>query len=199
MSRANNQLVLQINDVVFEAMPFSSELVEWIRARPDFKEGLKFSNPDGFLALGAISCSHTPDVPGDEVIGFFAYDTKEKLFKQDFIVNVGGTDTQFVLYSKQPSKRYGKYVKHFNEFKAKYAINGRYQNVHHLSLADLDAMNNPGLSERARDTIALANRIEAAGGRKQPSSVELADTLEKIREALGRTDYTADTYKPLSP
>jgi len=188
MSYMNQNLTPQINDVIFEAMPFSNELVEWIRERPDFKEGLKFSNPDGFLALGAVAWSRTPDVPDDEVIGFFAYDINKKFFKQDFIINVGDTNTEFILYSKQPSKKYGKYVRHFNEFKAKYAINGHYQNVHHLSLADLDARNNPGLSERARDTIALAERIEAAGGRNQPTPDELADTLKKIREALGRTD-----------
>lgn len=188
MKDDNQQLILQINDVVFEAMPFRNELVEWIRKHPDFKQGLKFSNPDTFLALGAVVWSFSPDHPEDEVIGFFTYDTDKKFFKQDFIVNVGNKNTEFLLYSKQPSKKYGKYVQHFNGFKAKYAINGHYQNVHHLSLADLDAMNNPELSERARSTIALAERIETGGGRNQPTSKELADTLKKIREALGRSE-----------
>lgn len=187
MTDGKQELMLQVNDVIFEAMPFRNELVEWIRKHPEFKEGLKFSNPDTFLTLGAVVRSFSPDHPDDEVIGFFTYDTNKKFFKQDFIVNVGNTNTEFILYSKQPNKKYGKYVQHFNGFKAKYAINGHYQNVHHLTLADLDAMNNSQLSERARSAVALAERIEAAGGRKQPSAEELADTLNKIRLALGGT------------
>lgn len=187
--KATTEEALTVADVIIEAMPFADALIAWCIKYPDFKEGLKFSNPDGFLAMGAVLTSGTANAPGDEVIGFLVYDMNEKYFKQDYIVNVGGDYTKFMLYSKIPSKKYGQYVQHIKQFFAQYGKNGDYANTHHLSLADIDAMNNPDLSERARSTIALAGRIDQHG-RNRPTQAELAETLVKIRESRAKNELT---------
>lgn len=178
---------LTIVDVIIETMPFADALIAWCAKYPDFKEGLKFSNPDGFLAMGAVLTSSTVNVPGDEVIGFLVYDMQQKYFKQDYIVNVGGDYKKFMLYSKLPSKKYGPYVQHIKQFFARYGKGGHYADTHHLSLAQIDAMNKPDLSERARSTIALAERIERHG-RNKPTQAELREVLNKTRAARAKNE-----------
>jgi hypothetical protein len=162
-------------------MPFSDKLIEWCRKYPDFKEGLKITNPANFIALGAALTSYTKNKPDDEVIGFMSYDMDKKYFKQDFIINVGGNYAKFVLYSKVPSKKYGPYVQHIKQFFAVYGKNGDYAGTHHMTLEELD-VKAPKLSERARQAIALAERIQR-NGRRQLTQAELLDMIYKIRRA----------------
>ncbi|MFY9484297.1 MAG: hypothetical protein WAP74_01590 [Patescibacteria group bacterium] len=165
-------------DAIVESMPFADELIAWCNKHPAFKEGLKITNPANFIALGAVLTSTTENAPGDEVIGFLAYDIKEKYFKQDFIINVGGNYTKFVLYSKVPSKKYGPYVQHINNFFAKYGKNGAYEGTHHMTLEKLDSK----VIDRARRAIALAERIEGHG-RRVLTQEEILEIINKIREA----------------
>ena len=87
---------LDLTDVVIEAMPFNEELVGWCQKHPNFKYGLKFDNSGEFLALGLILTSSAPHKPNDEVLGFLFYDMKNKIFNQDFIVNVDTKNKKFI-------------------------------------------------------------------------------------------------------
>jgi hypothetical protein len=173
---------LTLTDVVIEAMPFTDELVSWCKKCPEFISGLKFANTTRFLALGVVFTSFTSNMPGDEVIGFLVYDMEKKLFKQDFIINIGRKASEFALYSKRPDKQYGKYSKHINEFYSNYGKNGHYSNTHHLTLSDIEAMNKPDLLERVNSTISIAEKIKKYGPNFITQDM-LLDTVEKIRNA----------------
>ncbi|HEV7454986.1 MAG TPA: hypothetical protein VGO07_07040 [Candidatus Saccharimonadales bacterium] len=179
LSSINNELTMA--DLVIEAMPFSDEIIAWSHAHPEFKEALKVTNPDRFYPLGMITTTHTKNVPDDLVIGFIAYDMQTEIFKQDFIVDIGNKHREFVLYSKHPEKRYGKYVHHIKDFYARYGQNGDYANTHHIDLDYILAMGNDELSERTQRAVKTSKEIVAAGGRREVSQQELRGTLAKIR------------------
>ena len=108
-------------DVILETLPFSQEIIDWCRVYPEFQKGLKALASERFLHLGAIIITHPPGT-NDEVIGIYAYDYKNNppLFKQDFIVNVGETNKDFILYTGFPKGvQNTKYVKHINDFFSK--------------------------------------------------------------------------------
>jgi hypothetical protein len=170
-----------IADVIIEGMPFSDEIIAWCHKYPEFKEALKVSNPDRFHALGMVLTSVPSAKPADYVVGFVAYDMVKKQFKQDFIVDVGNQHDEFVLYTKLPSKHYGKYVQSMKSFYTIYGKNGSYKGAHHFDLQYLLDMGNEDLSERARLVIKKGQAIIDAGGRRQVGQVELTETLAKIR------------------
>ncbi len=172
---------ISIADVIIEGMPFSDEIIAWCYKHPEFKEALKVSNPDRFHALGMVLTSTPNAKPDDCVIGFVAYDMVKKQFKQDFIVDVGNKHNDFVLYTKLPSKLYGKYIQSMKSFYAIYGKNGSYKGAHHFDLQYLLDMKNEDLSERARLVIKKGRAIIQTGGRRPISQVELTDTLAKIR------------------
>lgn len=172
---------LSIADVVIEAMPFSDEIIAWCHAHPNFKDALKVANADRFHGLGMVLTSKPNKRPDDYVIGFVAYDMVERKFKQDFIVDIGSSHKEFVLYTKLPSKNYDKYVQHINNFFAVYGKDGNYANTHHFDLQYLLNMGNSELSERAVRTIKRSEEIVKAGGRRFVSQKELRDTLIAIR------------------
>lgn len=147
-----------VADVIVEAMPFADQLIAWCNKHSEFKEALKVTNPNNFISLLAISTSHTDNVPDDEVIGFFAYDMTNKIFKQDYIINEGGNYQKFMLYSKLPDKNYGQYVQHIDGFfKGKYGKNGHYANTHHYTPERLYKERHD-LAERAKQAVALAKK-----------------------------------------
>lgn len=174
---------ISIADVIIEAMPFSNEIIAWCHAHPEFKEALKVSNPDRFHALGMVLTSYPKVKPSDLVIGFVAYDMQAKGFKQDFIVDIGANHAEFVLYTNLPSKQYGKYVHHINEFYALYGKNGDYADTHHFDLDYLLNMGNTELSRRAISVVQKSQMIIESGGRRFVSETELKETLVKIRTA----------------
>jgi len=174
---------LCIADVIIEAMPFSDEIIAWCHKHPEFKEALKVSNPDRFYALGMVLTSSTKNVPSDLVIGFMAYDMTTKIFKQDFMIDMGNRHQEFMLYTNLPSKQYGKYVQHIKQFYAKYGKNGDYADTHHVSLDYILSLGNDELSERAARTVDASARIVSAGGRRHISQEELKQTLDQIRAA----------------
>lgn len=173
---------LSIADVIIEGMPFSDEIIAWCHKHPEFKEALKVSNPDRFHAIGMVLTSTPNAKPEDYVIGFVAYDIVEKQFKQDFIVDVNNQHNEFVLYTKLPSKLYGKYVQSMKSFYAIYGKNGSYKNAHHFDIQYLLDMGNVDLSERARLVVRKGRAIIEAGGRRPVDQIELKETLAKIRE-----------------
>lgn len=170
-------------DVIIESMPFADQLIAWCKKYPEFKEALKVANPNSFIALLAVSVTYTDNVPGDQVIGFFAYDIQKKIFKQDFIINISNNYRKFKLYSKLPNKNYGPHVQSIKGFEATYGKNGHYANTHHYTLERLVAeFKNTDLPERAERAVALAGRLEKSG-RRELTQADLIETLAKIREA----------------
>ncbi len=172
---------LTMADLVIEAMPFSDQIIAWCHAHSDFKEALKVTNPDRFYPLGMVTVTYTKNVPGDKVIGFMAYDMDAGIFKQDFIVDVGSKEREFVLYTRHPQRRYNWYVRDIKEFYARYGKNGDYANIHHVDLQYIQGMGNTELSERAQRAVEKSRQIIAAGGRRPVPQQELRETLAKIR------------------
>lgn len=168
-------------DVVIEAMPFSDQIIAWCHAHPEFKEALKVTSPDRFYPLGMVTITYTKNVPGDKVIGFMAYDMDAGIFKQDFIIDVGSKEREFVLYTRHPQRRYNRHVRDIKEFYARYGKNGDYADTHHVDLQYIQGMGNTELSERAKRAIEKSRQIVAAGGRRPISQQELRETLAKIR------------------
>lgn len=190
---------LSISDVVIEAMPFSDEIIRWCHDHPEFKEALKVSNPDRFYPLGMVQTSTPSTHPEDFIIGFTAYDMISRKFKQDFIVDVGSRHNNFVLYTNLPSKDFGKYVHHINEFYAIYGKNGNYAGTHHFDISTLHALNNTELSERAGRAIKRSAAIMKAGGRRPNSQAELREALRKIREEKARINGLAIERESVTP
>ena len=177
-------------DVVIEAMPFFAELIAWCNLHTEIKQALKVANPDRFIALGHVTTSFSPKKPEDQVIGFYAYDYIAERFKQDFIVNVGNTNNEFVLYTRLPKENkglYGRYVKDINEFFAVYGKRGDYAGTHHPSLEEIIGLNQPVLADRARRYVVLGARLKS-DGLNPVTQDQLRDTLRKIREAKVRPD-----------
>ena len=183
----SNVTKLDLTDVVIEAMPFSDSLIMWCQQHPNFKVGLKFANSGDFLALGLILTSSVPHKPNDEVIGFLVYDMKQKIFKQDFIVNVGGNNTKFILYSKRPDKAYDGYSQHIKNFIADYGLNGKYyKDVHHYTIDQARQLNNdPRFQERIESTLRIAKSIETYGP-NMITQAQLQAALDGIRQEKQR-------------
>jgi len=177
--------IISFIDIAIEAMPFSNELRAWCDIRPEFKDGLKFSNTDRFIPLGMVLTSRTVNVPADEVIGFYTYDYVSSKFKQDFIVNIGSENNEFVLYTSLPPANtglYGKYVKHINEFFAIYGKKGDYAGTHHLDIEGIKALGNDDLTGRAQRAI-QNGALMKVHGRRLYTQKELDDVMQKIKNA----------------
>lgn len=168
---------LTIVDVILAAIPFSDELIQWAQTHPHFKEGLKFSNEDYFLPLGLILTSRSPRRPDDEVIGFVVWDRVKKIFKQDYIVNVGCKNSEFILYSKIPGKLDTPVTRHIKQLYALYEVDDAhgYEANHHLKLDDIDTIarnrNIPWLSEMARRMMRIS---ESHAGLRTQEQIQTA-------------------------
>lgn len=176
-----------IADVIIETIPFSEPLAQWCRQSSNVKSALKFSNSEYFLPIGAIFTSAPKNHLEDEVIGFIVYDPVKKCFKQDYILNIGKEDKQFVLYTKVPGGRQDNHeVKHIKQFFAAYDIEGGYRKDHHLSLEQLEhkamSENKPFLAEMAWHAVELGHK----GWMARPSQEKMCQVIEAIREEKAR-------------
>lgn len=151
----NNKVTLE--ELIIEMMPFSEELVDWCKSHPDFLTALKIIYSERFISLGAIVTSYSPNFPEDEVIGMYTYDylRKPPILKQDFIINKGKLNKEFVLFTRNSKNGSSKYIKDINEFYLTYGKGGFYVNSHHLSLGQLPEE----IRERGLDAINLANKL----------------------------------------
>jgi hypothetical protein len=166
-------------DVAVEVIPLSEPLKNWMRSHPEFIANLKFAYEDRFIPLGAALTSHPRDYLQDEVIGFIVYDMKVGKFKQDYIVNLGGTNTEFVLYSKAPGSQDHKNVHHIKSFFNKYDHDGSYERAHWLTLVQIDEMakGKPFLAEMAHRTVAMVER-----GIEKPTQERIDEAYKAIIE-----------------
>jgi hypothetical protein len=148
-------------ELIIEMMPFPKELREFCKTNPSFSKALKIIYFDRFIALQAVGTSYSPNYPEDEVIGIYVYDygLKNPKFKQDFIINKRGQKKEFVLYTGLSSVVDNKYVRHINEFLAKYGKGGYYKNAHWPKFEEFSGK----LKERALSAIELANKRKKDG------------------------------------
>lgn len=117
--------------------PFSDELCAFMESNPEFYNSLKIANTERFYFLKPILTSFVPNHPTlsqDEVLGFFYFDIKTKIFKQDFIINKDKQGKSF--YSYVDEKTYDKYkscpyVLLINNFFKTYGENGKYYHRQH--------------------------------------------------------------------
>lgn len=151
---------MTLQELLIEMQPFSDELKAWCKSHPEFAQGLKL-DINKFITLQAVSTSHTTNVPDDEVIGFYVYAhyLKTPKFKQDFIINVGSRNEEFVLYAADTNGNETTYVKHIKAFFGKYGKNGHYNGTHWVEIAQLPKE----LIPRATDAIRLAGNIKRFG------------------------------------
>lgn len=150
-----------VEELIIEMMPFARELKKFCKKNPKFGKALKIIYIDRFIALQAVGTSGSPNYPNDEVIGFYVYDygLKNPQFKQDFIVNKGGQNKTFVLYTGLSEVVDGKYVKHINEFLNTYGKGGYYKNAHRPKFEEFSEK----LKERALKAIELGNKRKKDG------------------------------------
>lgn len=155
---------ITIENIIVRMSPFSKELKEICFSDADFSKALKINNPKRFVSLGAVITSVSPLCPQDQVIGFYTYDYGAKIpkFKQDFIVNIGNQNKEYILYTRKPKGITSKRVKDINEFYEKYSQGKYYIESHHPKFEDLPEI----LKPRAIDAVRIANNIKAGGLRK---------------------------------
>jgi len=160
-------------------MPFSNELKQWCNEHPDFFAALKVIYPHRFIALQTIATSYSPLVPEDEVIGIYAYDyqSKPERYKQDFIVNKSKQNKEFILFTRLPSRKYGKYVKDINEFFATYSKGKYYTETHHVAFEDLPDEIKP----RAIKARELGKKLKVTGLRTLTQN-ELEEFDQKLQD-----------------
>lgn len=159
-----------LEELIIELMPFSQELVDWCKSHLEFLAALKNIYPEKFISPAMIVTSYPSS--GDEMIGIYTYhhEMKKPIFKQDFIINKGNLNQEFILYTRNPSGS-SKYVKDIKEFFAQYGKYGYDQSTHHLSLEQLPIQ----LQERARAAIKLAEKMKIGTPQEIPQ-----DHIEKI-------------------
>ncbi len=176
MPQRKNKIAFE--ELVLEMMPFSKQILDWCKKHSEFQKALKVIYSNRFIALGAIVTSYSPNYPEDEVIGIYTYDYKieNPKFKQDFIVNKGKQDKEFVLYTRNPGGQSSRYVKDINDFYKTYGKGGFYLNSHHLTLEQLPKE----IRERGKRAIALAEKIQKLGGFVKPTQ----DHIDKIHNAV---------------
>lgn len=146
---------VSLEELIIELQPYSEELVLWCQRHPEFADALKSVHPEKFVSPAIIITSYPKT--GDEVIGVITYHhgLKNPTFKQDFIVNVGMKNEEYILFTRNPAGS-SKYVKDINEFFDLYGNYGYTRDAHHLKLEDLPIE----ITERAQMAIDLAKRRE---------------------------------------
>lgn len=161
--------MVPITNLIIRLQPYPQRLKDICMANPTLSKALKNTNPKKFISLGAISISYPPET-SDEVIGFYVYDygAKTPLFKQDFIVNIGSKNTDFIIYTRFPSGTENKIIKDINDFFEKYPTYDR--NSHRPTFEELP----DGIKPRALQAIALAEKLTALGLREEISEEEYA-------------------------
>lgn len=145
--------MMPINGLILRLQPFSEELKEMCEKYPDFEKSIKSLNSKRFISFGAILISYPKNIPEDKVIGVFVYDYIDKIFKQDFIVDVGSKNKEYIMYTKYPGMKIKTYLRPINEFFVKYP--GYSRKDHHPKFDDIPKSIQP----RALHAVKLAELV----------------------------------------
>jgi hypothetical protein len=170
-----------LEEVILELMPFSDELNNWCKSHPEVLLALKNVYPEKFISPAMIVTSYP--ATEDEIIGIYTYHhgMKNPIFKQDFMVNVGRLNNEFILYTRNPAGS-SKYVKDIKVFFKKYGKYGYDNTSHHLSLEELPTE----LQERAKASVKLAEKMKIGLPQKIPQE-HINEIYEKVM-AIKRED-----------
>ncbi len=152
--------MVSATDLIIRMQPYSKGLKSFIFSNPDVVKALKITNYKGFISLGVIIISSSPLAPEDKVIGFYVYDYKSRSekFKQDFIVDIGSKDKEFILYTRFSGVKKSKKIRDINDFSEKYSKNKYYVKSHHLKFEQLPKEIKP----RALKAIELSKKLKEA-------------------------------------
>lgn len=166
-----------ITDLILRLQPYPQKLKDLCNANPDFAKALKTTNPKKFVSLGAVVVSY-PQQTSDEVIGFYVYDygSKPKMFKQDFIVNVGSKNEDFIIYTRFTGVSKSKIIRDISHFYQKYPSYPK--DSHHPKYEAIP----DAIKLRALEAVDLANRIIALGLREEISEEEYAKFDLELRK-----------------
>ena len=112
-----------------DKFPFSDDLCEFMENHSEFYKSLKLYKSKRFIFIPVIGLSHLPASEGnlsnDEIIGMFYYDINKDMFKQDYVVNVGGKNQKFISYTQRKIQEMGS-VFSIDTFYKKYGKHGKY-------------------------------------------------------------------------
>jgi len=174
--------MVTIEELIIETMPFSEALKDQIKKDTEFLKALKITNYKRFISLGAVSLSYSPIAIEDEIIGVYTFVYKLKIpkFKQDFIVNKGKKDINFILYTRFPEGSKSKKVKDINEFYTIYSKDIYYVNTHHIKYEELPN----SLKQRGLEAIKLAEKLKS-GYLAPLKNAELNKFEQEINVILG--------------
>jgi hypothetical protein len=156
--------MMSLEEILIDVQPFSDGLKQWCKDHEDFTKALKIIYPDKFIPMGMVVISYSPHYPNDKVIGFYIYHyaMKSPKFKQDFIVDVGKQDNNFVLYTRQNVVPQNSYIKDINDFFNTYGSDGNYLRAHHVAFGEIPDEGKP----RALQAMSLGDRVKNGGGFK---------------------------------
>lgn len=151
--------------------PLSDEICEFMDTHQGFFESLKLAKKKRFKLLPVIGITHTPEghpKSADEIIGMFYCDVDNlrgnvaPFFKQDYVVNVCGSNREFISYSATQAD--GDYVRPLTEFFETYGSDGKFYHrqgakpwEHHYNVAD-DLPDYPGLRQVGKDMLFLCRK-----------------------------------------
>lgn len=174
--------LLKLEEILIEVQPFSDGLKQWCRDHPDFTQALKIIYPEKFITMGMIVVTHPPHFPSDKVIGFYIYhySMNNPMFKQDFIVDVGKQDNNFVLYTRQDLVPQNSYIKDINNFFDTYGKDGNYLRAHHVAYEDIPDEGKP----RALQAMALGDQVKKVGGFQQLDETALVKANQGLKALI---------------
>lgn len=177
---------MRLEEILIDIQPFSDGLKQWCKDHDDFTKALKIIYPAKFISMGMVVVTHPPHYPNDKVIGFYTYHyaMKNPKFKQDFIIDLGKQDNNFVLYTRQNLVPQNSYIKDINAFFDTYGQGGNYLRAHHVSFEDIPEEGKP----RALQAMNLGDRVKNAGGFRGLDAnalIKANQDLQRLREMDG--------------
>lgn len=143
--------------------PYADEIKKLCRLNLDFANALKTLHSERFISLGAIITSRAygahsvQDSEQDEVIGLLVYDLVDKVFKQDFIVNVEKKYKEFKIYTRFKGTNKSKIIRDITHFYQEYPMYS--EKSHHPSFEDIP----DAIKPKAFEAVQLANKLIALG------------------------------------
>jgi len=147
--------MMPIDGIILRLQPFSAQIMAMCEKNQDFQKAIKSLNSARFISFGTVIISYPKNEPEDMVIGILVYDYKSKIYKQDFMVDIGSKHEQYILYTSFHGMKSKKYLKPIGDFFKKYPCYSR--ECHHPKFEDIPL----DIQPRALHAIELAKIVES--------------------------------------